>query len=106
MSEDYAKQDVLNEEFIKRFFKYGVLLKELDKYRTNHILHLLLTILTGGLWLIVWFIVAQRNHGKRIRIERKLGVATGDITKTKSIINFVILIIFIIGLSIFVKSFI
>ena len=31
----------------------------------NHILHLLLTILTGGLWLIVWVVVAGTG-GERV----------------------------------------
>lgn len=30
--------------------------------RTNHLFHLILTILTGGLWGIVWIIVAARNR--------------------------------------------
>ena len=28
---------------------------------TNHILHLLLSIFTAGLWLIVWLLVAMNN---------------------------------------------
>lgn len=31
---------------------------------TNHILHLLLTLLLCGTWLIVWLIVAAVNEGK------------------------------------------
>jgi len=31
----------------------------------NHILHLLLTIFTGGLWLIVWIIAAMASGEKR-----------------------------------------
>ena len=38
---------------------------ELSEYKTNHILHLILTILTAGLWLIVWVIVASSNSTKR-----------------------------------------
>jgi hypothetical protein len=30
----------------------------------NHILHLLLTIFTAGLWLIVWIIIAMSGGGK------------------------------------------
>lgn len=29
--------------------------------RTSHILHLIMTILTSGLWAFVWFICALRN---------------------------------------------
>lgn len=32
--------------------------------RTNHILHFILTVLTGGLWLPVWIIVALGNRSK------------------------------------------
>lgn len=33
--------------------------------RTNHVFHLLMTLITLGLWLPVWFIVAIANAGKR-----------------------------------------
>ena len=29
----------------------------------NHILHLILSILTGGLWIIVWIIIAASKAG-------------------------------------------
>ena len=35
---------------------------------TNHILHLLLTILTGGLWLIIWVGVAVKFGGWRCTV--------------------------------------
>lgn len=38
--------------------------------QTNHILHLLLTVITGGLWLAVWLIVAINNSSKRKKILR------------------------------------
>lgn len=42
-----------------------------QKKTTNHILHLILTVLTGGLWTIVWIIVASKNssHNKAIQGE-------------------------------------
>jgi hypothetical protein len=33
--------------------------------RTNHILHLILTIITGGLWLFVWVILALTHKKER-----------------------------------------
>lgn len=38
------------------------------KKATNHIFHLILSVLTGGLWLIVWLIAASNNssHNKKI----------------------------------------
>lgn len=35
----------------------------------NHILHLLLTVLTLGLWVIVWIIVAAGGGEKRYKLE-------------------------------------
>jgi hypothetical protein len=32
---------------------------------TNHILHLLLTIVTGGLWLIIWILISVKIGGWR-----------------------------------------
>jgi len=32
---------------------------------TNHILHLLLTLLTGGLWVIVWILTSVKIGGWR-----------------------------------------
>ncbi|MGO4323782.1 hypothetical protein [Pseudomonas sp. KB_12] len=39
-----------------------------QKKNTNHILHLILSLVTGGLWIIVWIIVASSdsNHNKKI----------------------------------------
>ena len=38
------------------------------KKATNHIFHLILSVLTGGLWLIVWLIAASNNssHNKEL----------------------------------------
>ena len=38
---------------------------DLTPYQTNHLLHLILSIVTGGLWLIVWFFVAAADHEMR-----------------------------------------
>ena len=35
---------------------------ELQRRKTNHVLHLILTILTAGLWLVVWILVADSNN--------------------------------------------
>jgi len=41
------------------------------KHRTNHILHLILTICTVGIWLPFWFIVAMSNLIERRKITWK-----------------------------------
>ena len=33
--------------------------------KTNHILHLVLAILTGGLWVIIWLFIGISNSNKR-----------------------------------------
>lgn len=43
-----------------------------QKKTTNHILHLILSILTAGLWLIVWVIVAASNSRHNSRIQGKM----------------------------------
>lgn len=48
------------------------LISKLAKYRTNHILHLILSIMTGGLWIFIWFLVAMKNRVETKDIERKI----------------------------------
>lgn len=43
---------------------------EKDKFKTNHILHLLLSIFTVSLWIIPWFFIAQSNGKKREKIDK------------------------------------
>lgn len=40
--------------------------------KTNHVLHLLLTIITGGLWIIVWILVSISNASHNSSIERSI----------------------------------
>ena len=44
-----------------------------QKKKTNHILHLLLSLVTGGLWLIVWLLVADSNKRHNRRIDERVG---------------------------------
>ncbi|MCP1474819.1 hypothetical protein ABIA54_001091 [Pseudomonas sp. EB276 TE3739] len=39
-----------------------------QKKKTNHILHIIMTVLTGGLWLLVWGITMRSNdaHNRKI----------------------------------------
>ena len=43
-------------------------LYEAGEYKTNHVLHLLLSLLSAGVWIPVWFLVAQKNASKRASI--------------------------------------
>ncbi|WP_219268807.1 hypothetical protein [Pseudomonas sp. Xaverov 259] len=42
-----------------------------QKKNTNHILHVIMTVLTGGLWLIVWGITMRSNdsHNKKLDMQ-------------------------------------
>jgi uncharacterized membrane protein (DUF106 family) len=42
---------------------------KMSNYKTNHILHLLLSIITFGIWIFAWILIAQSNSSKRKRIE-------------------------------------
>lgn len=47
-------------------------------HRTNHILHLILSIVTAGLWLFVWLAVAIINkEHRRILVVDEYGNVTG-----------------------------
>lgn len=48
-------------------------LLETQKKKTNHILHLILSILTWGLWLIVWGVVMHSNNTHNKRLSREMG---------------------------------
>jgi len=52
--------------------KDKLLLKHQDR-KTSHILHLLLSVITAGLWIPVWLLVGINNSIERGRIERKIG---------------------------------
>ncbi len=49
-------------------------LKKLEEgNKTNHILHLILSIVTAGLWLIVWLFVAMSNNDTAIsKLDKEL----------------------------------
>jgi len=55
---------MINKEDMLRLYEAG-------EYNTNHVLHLLISLLTAGLWIPVWFLVAQRNASKRASIINK-----------------------------------
>lgn len=42
-----------------------------QKKNTNHILHVIMTVLTGGLWLIVWGLTMRSNdsHNKKLDMQ-------------------------------------
>ena len=42
------------------------------KKKTNHLLHLILSILTAGIWLIIWILVVASNGSENAKIEKTI----------------------------------
>ncbi len=42
------------------------------KKKTSHVLHLLMSIITVGLWIIIWILVAISNSNENAKIDRKI----------------------------------
>ena len=43
-----------------------------QKKKTNHILHIIMTILTGGLWLLVWGITMRSNDAHNKKLDKQI----------------------------------
>mgnify|MGYP001025803239 FL=1 len=43
-----------------------------QKKKTNHLLHVILTVLTGGLWLIVWGITMRSNDAHNRKLDKQI----------------------------------
>ncbi|MGF6329848.1 hypothetical protein ABH909_002726 [Pseudomonas sp. BS3782 TE3695] len=43
-----------------------------QKKSTNHILHVIMTVLTGGLWLIVWGLTMRSNDAHNTKLDRQI----------------------------------
>lgn len=43
-----------------------------QKKKTNHILHVIMTVLTGGLWLIVWGITMRSNDAHNRKLDKQI----------------------------------
>jgi Na+/H+ antiporter NhaC len=63
-------------------------------------------LLTGGLWVIVWLIVADRNAAKRRKIEKELNKLDGiEESSLVKITPWVLLIVVIIGFYYLLKTY-
>ena len=62
--------------------RIDLLILKYKNHETNHILHCLVSILTGGLWLIVWLFVVVNNNNKRKLLEDEIEkeIDSGKIT--------------------------
>lgn len=43
-----------------------------QKKKTNHILHVIMTVLTGGLWLIVWGLTMRSNDAHNKKLDKQI----------------------------------
>ena len=48
------------------------MLLEMRKHKTSHILHLILSILTAGLWVFVWILCALSNGIENAKLDRQI----------------------------------
>lgn len=55
-----------------------MMLARRNDYRTSHVLHLLLSILTVGIWVPVWLLVTLSNAIERRKIDYRLRKAHGN----------------------------
>ena len=65
-------------------------------YATKHWLHLVLSILTGGLWLIVWLIVGLRNAAKQEVVTSTAEVKPTAFGKVMQIVVGTVLVLIVI----------
>ncbi len=50
----------------------NAVLLEMRKKKTSHILHLILSVITAGAWIIVWIICALSNSIENAKIDRQI----------------------------------
>lgn len=50
----------------------AALLLEMRKHKTSHVLHLILSILTAGLWVFVWILCAISNSIENAKLDRQI----------------------------------
>lgn len=48
------------------------LTSELQQSKTNHILHLILSIVTAGIWVPIWLVVTIIDQSKRKKINNRI----------------------------------
>lgn len=55
--------------------------RQLQTRRPNHILHLLLSLITVGIWLPIWLLVSLNDAIERGRLERRLDKLTNKMLR-------------------------
>lgn len=57
--------------------KTMMLMARRNDQKTSHVLHLLLSVITIGLWVPVWILVAVSHRIERARIDRQIAKSGG-----------------------------
>lgn len=68
---------------------------ELTAHKTNHILHLILTILTAGVWSIIWIAMAGKTIDARNKIKKSYGMKP-EFNTPSAMIGFVLIAIVLV----------
>lgn len=75
---------------------------EASRHKTNHVLHFLITLITLGLWSVVWFIFSASNTSERNKVYKKYGLPLESNKSAGVVIFFMAFFMFILGLKLFV----
>jgi hypothetical protein len=66
------KQPTRQPSDAQRKFAFG----DMERYKTNRVLHAFLSIVTAGLWLLIWLAISIYNTRQRNQIAREYGLPT------------------------------
>ena len=50
----------------------NALMLEMQKKKTSHVLHLVLSLITGGLWILIWICCAIANGSHNRQIDKRI----------------------------------
>jgi len=70
---------------------------ECERYKTNHILHLLLSIITVGAWTLIWTIISASNTTERNKIHRKYSTQPEGNPAALLLVGILILVVTIVA---------
>ena len=62
--------------------------REYEKSQTNHILHLLLSVVTGGIWLLVWLAITNKNQHRRTYFSEIINESESALAEIDNKLNF------------------
>jgi len=71
--------------------------QEMATHKTSHLLHFFMSLITAGIWLIVWLIISATNTGERNKIRKKYnlpieGDSAGNLIKIALVMFLVVMV--------------